>query len=79
MVFNTTVNTISVISCRSVLLVEETGGPGENHRPVVCYLATTYKYFQTPAMSPSMTIYLTTSIATKLDKGFNYIEISDCR
>jgi hypothetical protein len=25
---------ISVISWRSVLLVEETGGPGENHRPV---------------------------------------------
>jgi hypothetical protein len=28
MVFNATVNNISV------LLVEETGGPGENHRPV---------------------------------------------
>jgi hypothetical protein len=27
-------NNISVISWRSVLLVEETGGPGENHRPV---------------------------------------------
>jgi hypothetical protein len=25
---------ISVISWRSVLLVEETGEPGENHRPV---------------------------------------------
>ena len=34
MVFNATFNNISVISCRSVLLVEETGGPGENHRPV---------------------------------------------
>ena len=33
-VFNTTFNNISVISWRSVLLVEETGGPGENHRPV---------------------------------------------
>ena len=29
------VNNISVISWRSVLLVEETGVPGENHRPVV--------------------------------------------
>ena len=33
MVFNATFNNISVISWRSVLLVEETGGPGENHRP----------------------------------------------
>jgi len=34
MVFNTTFNYISVISWRSVLLVEETVGPAENHRPV---------------------------------------------
>jgi hypothetical protein len=34
MVFNATFNNISVISWRSVLLVEETGGPGENYRPV---------------------------------------------
>jgi len=33
MVFNATFNTISVISWRSVLLVEETGVPEENHRP----------------------------------------------
>jgi hypothetical protein len=31
MVFNTTFNNISVISCRSVLLVEETGVHRENH------------------------------------------------
>jgi hypothetical protein len=30
--FNATFNNISVISCRSVLLVEETGIPGKNHR-----------------------------------------------
>jgi hypothetical protein len=30
-VFNATFNNFSVISWRSVLLVEETGGPGENH------------------------------------------------
>jgi len=30
MVFNVTLNTISVISWQSVLLVEETGVPGEN-------------------------------------------------
>jgi hypothetical protein len=31
MVFNVTFNNISVISWRSVLLVEEIGIPGENH------------------------------------------------
>ena len=31
MVFNVTYNNISVISWRSVLLVEEIGVPGENH------------------------------------------------
>jgi hypothetical protein len=31
MVFNVTFNNISVISWRSVLLVEKTGEPGENH------------------------------------------------
>jgi len=36
-VFNTTFNNISVISWRSVLLVEESGGPGENHRPVASH------------------------------------------
>ena len=30
MMFNATFNNISVISWRSVLLVEETGGPGQN-------------------------------------------------
>jgi hypothetical protein len=33
MVFNATINNILVISWRSVLLMEETGVPGENHRP----------------------------------------------
>ena len=37
MEFNTTLNNISVISWRSVLLVEETGGSGENHRPVASH------------------------------------------
>jgi hypothetical protein len=32
-VFNATFNNISVISWWAVLLVEETGVPGENHRP----------------------------------------------
>ena len=38
MVFNATLNNISVISWRSVLLVEETGVPGENYRPVASYI-----------------------------------------
>ena len=34
MLFNDIFNNISVISWRSVLLVEETGVPAENHRPI---------------------------------------------
>ena len=37
MVLNTTFNHISAISWRSVLLVKETEGPGENHRPVFIF------------------------------------------
>ena len=33
MVFNDTFKNISAISRKSVLLVDETGVPGENHRP----------------------------------------------
>jgi hypothetical protein len=40
MVLNATFNSISVISWRSVLLVEETGGPGEIHRPVASHCQT---------------------------------------
>ena len=36
-VFNATFNNISVISWQLVLLVEETGGPRENHRAVAGY------------------------------------------
>jgi hypothetical protein len=36
-VVNTTFNNISVILWQSVLLVEETGVPGENHRPVASH------------------------------------------
>jgi hypothetical protein len=39
-VFNATFNNISVISRRSVLLVEEIGVPGENHRPVASHWQT---------------------------------------
>jgi hypothetical protein len=40
MVFNATFNNISVISWWSVLLVEETGVPGENHQPVASHRQT---------------------------------------
>jgi len=40
MVFNATFNNISVISWLSVLLVEETGVPDENHRPAASCLQT---------------------------------------
>jgi len=43
MVFNVTFNNISFISWRSVLLVEETGVPGENHRPVASHWQTILK------------------------------------
>jgi hypothetical protein len=36
-IFNTTFNNIPVISWQSVLLVEETGVPEENHRPVTSH------------------------------------------
>ena len=37
MVFNATCNNLSVISWRLVLLVEDTGVSGENHRPVASH------------------------------------------
>ena len=37
MVFNATFNNISAISWRSVLLLKETGVPGENHRPAASH------------------------------------------
>jgi hypothetical protein len=38
MVLNTTFNNISVLSWQSVLLVEETGVPGENHKSLTNYI-----------------------------------------
>ena len=59
MVFNTTLNNISVISWRSVSLVEETEGPGENHRPV----ANTDKLYHITLYTSTWSIFeLTTSV-----------------
>jgi hypothetical protein len=38
--FNATFNNISVISWRSILLLEEIRVPGENHRPAASHLQT---------------------------------------
>ena len=43
-VFYATFKNSSVIPWRSVLLVEETGAPGENHRPVASHLQTLLHY-----------------------------------
>jgi hypothetical protein len=43
MVFNATFNNISVISWRSVLLVEEIRVPRENHRPAASHWLTIFK------------------------------------
>ena len=40
MVFNATISNISVASLLSILLMEETGVPGENNRPVVSHRQT---------------------------------------
>jgi hypothetical protein len=40
MMINATFSNNSVISWRSVLLVDETGVPGENHRPVASHRQT---------------------------------------
>jgi hypothetical protein len=37
MMFNATFNNISVISWRSILLVDKAGEYGENHRPVASH------------------------------------------
>ena len=46
MVFNATFSNISVISWRPVLVVEEVGVPGENHRPWASNWYTLSKIFQ---------------------------------
>jgi len=44
MVFNVTFNNISVISWQSVLLVEDTGVLGENHRPAAASHLQTFSH-----------------------------------
>jgi hypothetical protein len=61
MVFNATLSNISVISWRSVLLAEETGVPGENHRPVTDKLYHIMLYgVLTHSFIAQVVVYLTT-------------------
>jgi hypothetical protein len=64
MVFNATFNNISVISWRSVLLVEETGGPGENTE---LSQVTDKLYHIMLYTSPWSRFYLTTSVVIGTD------------
>ena len=50
MVFNATFNNISTISWRSVVLVEETGVPGERYRPVASLLLKDSVYLTPPKL-----------------------------
>ena len=59
MVFNATFNNISVISWRSVLLVEKTGVPRENHRPVASHWQTlSHNNYITSVFHWNVTIWL---------------------
>ena len=57
MVLNATFNNISILSLRKVLLVEETGEPGENHRPVASHWQTLWHNVvsSTPRLSGILT------------------------
>ena len=64
MVFKATFNNISVITWWSVLLVEETGGPGENHRPAQ---VTDKLYHIMLYTSPWLRFELTTTVVIGTD------------
>ena len=68
MVFNATFNNISVISWRSVLLMEEAEGPRENHWPEWVKLQVTDKlYLIMLYTSPWSRVELTTSVVIGTD------------
>jgi len=65
MVLNATFNNISAISWRSVLLVEETGRPGQNHRPVASHGQTLFTLML--YTSPRLRFELTASAVIATD------------
>jgi hypothetical protein len=84
MVFNTTFNNILVISWRSVLLVEETGGPGEIHRPAASYwqtLSHTVKisYFDDRNKIHTSTVIQETQLIVVFTNIYIFKSILECR
>jgi hypothetical protein len=67
MVFNTTFNNISVISWQSLLLMEETGVPGENHWPFSSHWQTLIKQCCIEYTSPWTGFELTTLMVIGTD------------
>jgi len=55
MVFNATFNNISVISWQSVLLMEETGVPGENHKLAASHMMLYRKGFELTTLGTDCT------------------------
>jgi len=67
MVFYAIFNNISVISWRSVLLVDETGVPGENQRPVANHWQTFSRKCCFEYISPPAGFELTTLVVKGID------------
>jgi hypothetical protein len=61
MVFNATFNNISAILWRSVLLMEETGVPGESHRPAAGHWQT----LSHNVVNPTTILTITTTTTPK--------------
>jgi hypothetical protein len=76
MVFNASLNNISVISWRSVLLVEETRVPGENHRPVASHwqtLCQIFRIFQNPHLIRTAVGVASVTVKTGSHDNINHI------
>ena len=67
---NAIFNNISAISWRSILLVKETGGPGENHRPVAS---------QWKTLSPNVVHLALIEIRTHNSRGIYTDSIRSCK
>ena len=77
-VFNATFNSISVILWRSVLLVEETGVPGDNHRTAASHWQTLI-YPRSPEGGEGILFYLCPSVCPSVQDIFRRIFLSSYR